>query len=181
MAAPQARHRRCAERETVAARLREYPDAAAGTLPAGWVQRAAAAHAVHAPEPRHAVEVGAQQEHLARWLTRRIDVPVKRFDRREQGFERDGGRLLRAGGGKSAQRMYQDTQGLRVTVYLPKPKPKPEPGAPAAFRCEREGEPGLFCRVASGAGYALAGALPREQRLALAQAICRRGGAKAPR
>jgi anti-sigma factor RsiW len=40
--------------------------------------------AVYVPEPRHAVEVKAQEEHLARWLTRRIDVPVKLFDLRER-------------------------------------------------------------------------------------------------
>ncbi|MCA0243880.1 MAG: anti-sigma factor [Proteobacteria bacterium] len=141
----------------------------------GWVQRAAAAHAVYVPEPRHAVEVKAQEEHLARWLTRRIDVPVKLFDLRTQGFELVGGRLLPDGGGKSAQLMYQDAQGLRVTVYLR----KPEVGTPAAFRYERQGELGLFYWVESGAGYALVGALPKEQLLALAQAIYSQGGGKA--
>ena len=141
----------------------------------GWVQRAAAAHAVYVPEPRHAVEVKAQEEHLARWLTRRIDVPVKLFDLRAQGFELVGGRLLPDGGGKSAQLMYQDAQGLRVTVYLR----KPEVGTPAAFRYERQGELGLFYWVESGAGYALVGALPKEQLLALAQAIYSQGGGKA--
>ena len=58
------------------------------------MQRAAFAHSVYVPEPRHAVEVKAQEEHLARWLTRRIDVPVKLFDLRDQGFELVGGRLL---------------------------------------------------------------------------------------
>ena len=46
--------------------------AQAGTA-AGWVQRAAYAHSVFVPEPRHPVEVRAQEEHLSRWLTRRID------------------------------------------------------------------------------------------------------------
>lgn len=150
--------------------------AGAGVIPVGWVQRAAAAHAVYVPEPRHAVEVKAQEEHLARWLTRRIDVPVKLFDLREQGFELVGGRLLPDGGGKSAQLMYQDPQGLRVTVYLR----KPEVGTPAAFRYERQGDLGLFYWVESGAGYALVGALPREQLLALAEAIYRQCGGKAP-
>ena len=149
---------------------------AAGALPVGWVQRAAAAHAVYVPEPRHAVEVKAQEEHLARWLTRRIDVPVKLFDLREQGFELVGGRLLPDGAGKSAQLMYQDAQGLRVTVYLR----KPEVGTPAAFRYERQGDLGLFYWVESGAGYALVGNLPRAQLLALAEAIYRQGGGKAP-
>ena len=143
---------------------------AAGTA-GGWVQRAALAHSVYVPEPRHAVEVKAQEEHLARWLTRRIDVPVKLFDLRAQGFELVGGRLLPDGPGKSAQLMYQDAQGLRVTVYLR----KPEKGTPAAFRYERQGDVGMFYWVESGAGYALVGNLPREQLLALAEAIYQQG------
>jgi anti-sigma factor RsiW len=145
------------------------PLAAASAPANGWVQRAAFAHSVYVPEPRHAVEVKAQEDHLARWLTRRIDVPVKLFDLRDQGFELVGGRLLPDGPGKSAQLMYQDAQGIRVTVYLR----KPEVGTDAAFRYERQGDVGLFYWVESGAGYALVGALPKEQLLALAQEIYR--------
>ena len=143
--------------------------AQAGAPEAGWVQRAAYAHGVYVPEPRHAVEVKAQEEHLARWLTRRIDVPVKLFDLREQGFELVGGRLLPDGAGKSAQLMYQDAQGLRVTVYLR----KPDTPTDAAFRYERQGDVGVFYWVESGAGYALVGALPKEQLLAMAESIYR--------
>jgi anti-sigma factor RsiW len=63
--------------------------------------------------------------------------------------------------------MYQDAQGLRVTVYLR----KPEVGTPAAFRYEQQGDLGLFYWVESGAGYALVGACRKEQLLALAEAI----------
>ena len=141
---------------------------AAGT-PQGWVQRAAYAHKLFVAEPRHFVEVKAQEEHLSRWLTRRIEVPVKLFDLREQGFELVGGRLLPDGPGKSAQLMYQNAAGLRVTVYLR----KPEQGAAAAFRYERQGEVGLFYWVDEGCGYALVGALPRETLLGLSEAIYR--------
>jgi anti-sigma factor RsiW len=143
----------------------------AAGAPQGWVQRAAYAHSVYVPEPRHAVEVKAQEEHLARWLTRRIEVPVKLFDLRALGFELVGGRLLPDGPGKSAQLMYQDAAGARVTVYLR----KPEQGADAAFRYERQGELGMFYWVEEGAGYALVGPLPRERLLALAEAIYRQG------
>jgi anti-sigma factor RsiW len=134
---------------------------------APWVQRAAYAHAVYVPEPRHAVEVKAQEEHLARWLTRRIGVDVKLFDLRAQGFELVGGRLLPDGAGKSAQLMYQDAQGVRVTVYLRKPDGEGE----TAFRYERQGELGLFYWVEPDCGYAIVGPLPRETLLALAQSI----------
>jgi anti-sigma factor RsiW len=149
---------------------RQWPAAEpAVAMHGAWVQRAAYAHGVYVPEPRHAVEVKAQEEHLARWLTRRIDVPVKLFDLREFGFELVGGRLLPDGAGKSAQLMYQDAQGLRVTVYLR----KPDTPTDAAFRYERQGDVGVFYWVESGAGFALVGALPKEQLLALAEAIYR--------
>jgi anti-sigma factor RsiW len=142
----------------------------------GWVQRAAFAHSIYTIEPRHPVEVKAQEEHLARWLTRRIEVPVKLFDLQAQGFELVGGRLLPDGPGKSAQLMYQDVKGLRVTVYLR----KPEQGATTAFSYERQGELGLFYWVEEGCGYALVGALPRETLLALAEAIYRQHPAATP-
>ena len=152
----------------LAAQLRQQ--LAPGTAQ-GWVQRAAYAHSIYVAEPRHPVEVRAQEEHLSRWLTRRIDIPVKLFDLQAFGFELVGGRLLPDGPGKSAQLMYQDApvtgQPRRVTVYLR----KPEKGADAAFRYEQQGKLGLFYWIEEGAGYALVGELPKDTLLALAQAI----------
>jgi anti-sigma factor RsiW len=146
----------------------------------GWVQRAAVAHSVYVPEVRHPVEVKAQEEHLSRWLTRRLDRPVKLFDLRAQGFELVGGRLLPDASGPSAQLMYQaigevpaGLQAQRVTVYLR----KPDDDTPASFRYEQQGELGMFYWVEGAhgtlpaCGYALVGALPRERLLALAEAI----------
>ena len=152
-----------------------------------WVTRAAVAHAVYVPEVRHPVEVKAQEEHLSRWLTKRLDVPVKLFDLRAQGFELVGGRLLPDAAGPSAQLMYQqiaapgasgaDAKPVRVTVYLR----KPDRDTPAAFRYEQQGALGMFYWVegatAQGGpcGYALVGELPRERLLAMAEAIYRQG------
>ena len=161
-----------------------------------WVQRAAVAHAVYVPEVRHPVEVKAQEEHLSRWLTKRLDVPVKLFDLRAQGFELVGGRLLPDASGPSAQLMYQAVdvkssgasgagpavKPVRVTVYLR----KPDSATPAAFRYEQQGEIGLFYwvegRSAQGGpcGYALVGALPRAQLLALAEAIYKQSPGEPP-
>lgn len=141
--------------------------AQAGT-PAGWVQRAAYAHSVFTPEPRHPVEVRAQEEHLARWLTRRIDIPVKLFDLRSEGFELMGGRLLPDANGKSAQLMYENPLTKeRVTVYLR----KPDADAPTTFRYSQQGTLGMFYWVEPGIGCALVGALPKERLLALAHAV----------
>ncbi|UCH19071.1 MAG: anti-sigma factor [Burkholderiales bacterium] len=146
--------------------------------PAGWVQRAALAHRVYAAEQRHPVEVNLattaetqrseQEAHLQQWLTRRVDLPVKLFDLRAEGFTLVGGRLLPDGpNGVSALLMYEQPGGARVTVTLR----RAAESVPAAFRFERQGDVGLFYWVEGRAGYALAGALPRERLLALAQSI----------
>lgn len=150
-----------------------------------WEQRVMGAHAVYAPEVRHPVEVSvvaatpedsrAQEEHLSRWLTKRVDRPVKLFDLRTQGFELIGGRLLPETNGPCAQLMYQrigQPAATRVTVYLR----KPESDTPAAFKYERQGDLGMFYWVEGTTGYAIVGALPREQLLALAEAIYKQVG-----
>ncbi|MDT7833665.1 anti-sigma factor family protein [Aquabacterium sp. OR-4] len=145
--------------------------------PLAWTHRAAVAHAVYAPEVRHPVEVNvaqgsaaeqrAQEEHLARWLSKRLGMAVRLFDLRAQGFELVGGRLLPDAAGPSAQLMYQNSAGQRVTVYLR----RPEAGAATAFRYQRDGELGLFYWTEDGFGCALVGNLPKERLLALAQAV----------
>jgi anti-sigma factor RsiW len=142
-----------------------------------WPQRAVVAHAVYAPEERHPVEVNVregdaarqreQETHLSRWLTRRLSVPVKLFDLRSAGFELVGGRLLPDAAGPSAQLMYQDAAGQRVTVYLR----RSDQDAPAAFRFERQGELSMFYWVEGRCGYALVGPQSRERLLTLAEAI----------
>jgi anti-sigma factor RsiW len=158
----------------------EAPLAASAAAPAlRWTQRAAVAHAVYVTEVRHPVEVDtrigapdeqrAQQEHLARWLSKRLSMPVRLFDLQPQGFELVGGRLLPDLAGPSAQLMYQNATGQRVTVYLR----RPEPGTTTSFRFQREGELDMFYWAEEGFGCALVGNLPRERLLALAEAAYR--------
>jgi anti-sigma factor RsiW len=146
-----------------------------------FVQRAAVAHAVYTIEGRHPVEVDTREgsveeqrkneEHLARWLTRRVGMPVKLFDLRAHGFALVGGRLLPELPHKSAQLMYENAAKQRITVYLR----KPDADTPAAFSFERQGELSLFYWVDGPTGYALVGNLPREQLLKLAEDIYQQG------
>lgn len=152
-----------------------------GTEP--WPRFAALAHAVYVPERRHPVEVAvqgdeatqrAQEAHLSGWLTKRLDVPVKLFDLRAQGFRLVGGRLLPEGSGPCAQLMYEDEAGQRVTVYLRRAATgTAAASAPAAFRYESVQGLSLFYWVEGATGYALVGPLPRDRLLALAEAIAR--------
>lgn len=141
------------------------PDVAA-TLP----RQAAIAHAVYAPEVRHPVEVGADQEaHLAQWLSKRLGAKLAIPDLSREGFALVGGRLLAADDGPAAQFMYQDAQGNRLTLYVR------HDGADAgtAFRYAVEDGVGVFYWVDGAFGYALSGKIARERMLAAAQASYR--------
>ena len=77
------------------------------------------------------------------------------------------GCLLPDANGPSAQLMYQNGGGQRVTVYLRKPGASTD----MAFRFQRDGELGLFYWVEDGFGCSVVGKLPREQLLAVAEAV----------
>ena len=99
---------------------------------------------------------------------------------RAQGFELVGGRLLPDAKGPSGQLMYQaigqppsGQAPVRVTVYLR----KSEDGAPVDLRYEKQGANSVVYWVEGASpghpacGYAIVGDLPKEQLLAVAEAI----------
>ncbi len=117
--------------------------------------RAARAHLVYSPEVRHPVEVDAkQQEHLVKWLSKRLDVSLKVPVLAAEGFELLGGRLLPGPDGAVAQFMYQDATGRRLTLYVSRSR-KGEPVS--AFRFAREGPVSVFYWIDRECGYALSG------------------------
>jgi anti-sigma factor RsiW len=173
-------------------------DPARGQLAAhssqSFVRQASLAHAVFSPEVRHPVEVtAAQQDHLVQWLSKRVGRPLKVPVLATQGYELVGGRLLSGDGGARAQFMFQNTAGLRLTLYLgaldatplaassassasisaaaPKAAP-PQPGnLETAFRYSGDGPVPSFYWVDQGFGYALSGAVSREELMKLAQLV----------
>lgn len=147
----------------------------AGQATAALPREAAIAHAVYAPEVRHPVEVGADQEaHLVQWLSKRLGTPLAIPDLRGEGYALVGGRLLAADDGPAAQFMYQDAGGNRLTLYVRRD------GADAgtAFRYASEDGVGVFYWVDGAFGYALSGKLGRERMLAAAQECHRQLGLK---
>jgi anti-sigma factor RsiW len=130
---------------------------------------AAAAHLVYTAEVRHAVEVPAtEEEHLATWLGRRLDVPLRVPDLSKSGYELVGGRLLPAGKGvPAAQLMYQDQGGRRLTLYM-RAAPDHER---TAFRFSQEGKLSALYWEDGRTAWVLVGELPREQLLALANQV----------
>lgn len=146
------------------------------TLPA-FARDAAVAHAVYSPEKRHPVEVGAlEQEHLVQWLSRRTGKPLKLPRLDALGYELVGGRLLPGDAGARAQFMFENTQGVRITLYLGAlPATPGQAGASGetAFRFAQDGPVPGFYWVDQGFGYALSGPLSRDALMALAEAVYR--------
>jgi anti-sigma factor RsiW len=132
------------------------PGAAAVQLPI----RAARAHLVYSPEVRHPVEVDAKEhEHLVKWLSKRLDYPLKVPVLSTEGFELLGGRLLPGGEGQPvAQFMYQDASGKRLTLYITRSK---KGDALTAFRFAKEGNVSVFYWIDNDCGYALSGELDK--------------------
>ena len=134
--------------------------------------RAALAHATYAPEVRHPVEVGADQEkHLVAWLSKRLGGDVRSPNLQGEGMTLVGGRLLPRDPGPVAQFMYQSTPGRRVTLYVRTEGPEQRE---TAFHFAREGNVQVFYWIDRKFGYALSSAdLDREELLRLANIVYR--------
>jgi len=144
---------------------------AAAQPAATFPMRAARAHLVYAPEVRHPVEVDAtQQEHLVKWLSKRLALDLKVPLLAGEGFELLGGRLLPGPEGPVAQFMYQDSAGKRLTLYVSKPNRADQP---AAFRYAQEGPVSVFYWIDRDCGYALSGELDRPTLTRVATAVYR--------
>jgi anti-sigma factor RsiW len=139
-----------------------------------FAHQAVVAHAVYSPEVRHPVEVAAaEQEHLVKWLSKRLNTPLKVPTLTGLGFDLVGGRLLPGDSGARAQFMFQNADGLRITLYLGGIDPVAGNAASqeTAFSFLDDGSTPSFYWVEHGFGYALAGALPRAELLKVAEAV----------
>jgi anti-sigma factor RsiW len=133
--------------------------------------RAARAHLVYSPEVRHPVEVEAkEQDHLVKWLSKRLDLPLKVPVLSTEGFELLGGRLLPGNDGPVAQFMYQDATGKRLTLYVTRPHKGDEV---TAFRFAQEGRVSVFYWIDRESGYALSGELDKAQLSRVASSVYR--------
>lgn len=137
-----------------------------------FVRQAAIAHVVYSPEVRHPVEVGADQEaHLVAWLSKRLGTALRVPHLAEQGFSLVGGRLLpgqpddRA---PVAQFMYQDSKGLRLTLYV---RVDAESARESAFRFAQEKNVRVFYWIDQKLGYALSGEIEKAELLRVANAV----------
>ncbi len=131
---------------------------------------AAEAHEVYVPEVRHPVEVPANEEqHLVRWLTKRLGATVRAPQLSSLGYKLMGGRLLPSGQTIAAQFMYEDPSGQRLTLYIKKAGPRGN--EQTAFRFQEFQGVAVFYWLDSTCGYALVSAVPREKLLHVARVV----------
>jgi len=122
-------------------------------------ERATIAHVVYTAEILHPVEVTAEQEqHLVRWLSKRLGRELHTPDFSAFNYQLIGGRLLPGDKGPAAQFMYQNPAGERVTLYVSVPD---QGTAPTAFRYEEEDNTHVLYWVDRDLGFALVGDMDR--------------------
>ncbi len=141
---------------------------AAGSAPS-LARQAAIAHAVYAPEVRHPVEVGAdQEEHLVKWLSKRLGTDLTAPKLAALGYELVGGRLLSGPAGPVAHFMYQDPKGQRLTLYVSAQRGGQNQ---TAFRFSQENRVSVFYWIDRDYGYALSGEVERDALLGVVNVV----------
>ena len=129
-------------------------------------QPAMEAHWIYTPEVRHPVEVEKnEQDHLAKWLSYRLETPLTIPDLSAQGFDLMGGRLLPSQTGPAAQFMYESKAGSRITLYLTKSF-NDEKGE-TEFQFKQAGSTRAFYWYNGALGYAVIGNIKRNELLGI--------------
>jgi anti-sigma factor RsiW len=140
-----------------------------GSAAASVATNASAAYRTFVVEVAHPVEVdAAHQEHLLRWLSKRLGRQLAAPDLAQFGYRLIGGRLLPAGGSAAAQLMYEHPGGRRLTVYV-----QVEHGTETAFRFRQDGNTGTFVWIDRGFGFAVTAHASRDELLPIAEAVYR--------
>jgi anti-sigma factor RsiW len=126
------------------------------------------AHTVYVAEKRHAVEVqAAEEKHLVSWLSKRLGQDIRMPDLIGLGYRLVGGRLLPDGGRPTAQFMYENESGGRLTVYVQRNELVKE----TSFRFIDHKGVSAFYWVDEHFAYVLAGAIQREDLLDAARIV----------
>jgi anti-sigma factor RsiW len=82
-------------------------------------EQAVANHMVYTADRRRPTELGAdQRDDLARWVSNRLNHKVAPPDLAADGYSYIGGRLAATPDGPAGMFMYDDKQGVRLTVFV---------------------------------------------------------------
>ncbi len=133
------------------------------------VRQAMNAHVVYTPEVKHPVEVDASQEaHLVKWLSKRLDTPIKSPDLTAMGYQLVGGRLLASDTGPAAMFMYENNTGERLTLLV---RTKVANNSETAFRFHSRNDLRMFYWIDGSIGYAITGKINKSNLLDIAHSV----------
>lgn len=122
-------------------------------------QAAITAHDTYVVEVVHPVEVPAtQRAHMDAWMSKRMGTKMQPPDLSAAGFSLMGGRILPSSDSPAGLYMYENADGLRITLYVAH-----QPGNDSAFQFAGQDSTQSLQWSDNGLGYALTGPLPREQ------------------
>jgi anti-sigma factor RsiW len=131
-------------------------------------RRALIAHEVFSVEVKHPFEVAAsEQEHLQKWLSKRVGVEFKIPDLDSEGFSLLGGRLLAGENSPAGQLMYETADKQRLTVFVS----ANEDGKDEALRLEEHGK-FITCYWRDGKlAMAVTGEMAKDEMMVMAKNI----------
>jgi anti-sigma factor RsiW len=123
---------------------------------------------VYSADRRRPTELGAEQrDDLARWVSNRLNHRVAPPDLEPAGYRYMGGRLAATPDGPGGLFMYDNAQGVRLTVFV-----LPMTGAANAPIQEMNIAPmDGFAWIDKSVGYAVVGKLPVEELHKLADQV----------
>lgn len=149
--------------------LHGVPQDGNAALLASLEQEAFATHIVYSADRRHPIEVAAaERDHLAQWLSNRLDRKVAPPDLSQAGWHLLGGRLLATDrGGTAALFMYDNDQKQRLSVVM-----RPVPADIPMTEPQRVGGPLHGCAwISRGVGFAVVGPAAQDEISAVAKLV----------
>ena len=123
-------------------------------------EQAVANHMVYTADRRRPTELGAdQRDDLARWVSNRLNHKVAPPDLSADGYTYMGGRLAATPDGPAGLFMYDDKQGVRLTVFV-----LPLSGAGSApMQHVESGKVDGIAWIDKNIGYTVVGRLPQAE------------------
>jgi anti-sigma factor RsiW len=144
---------------------RSFVDGAGPTL--NLTVEAFEAHRLYIGEVRHPIEVKAGEEHLNRWLSRRIGYPMPTPNLGPLGLKLLGGRLLPGNAGRpAALYMYEGATGERFTVYS-----RRDAAPQSALRYRASGPIGSFFWVEDEQAFVVSGPAEKARLQKIAESV----------
>jgi len=159
----------------VAGWLAHGASAAAPSALERFTAEALSAHKLYIAEVRHPIEVRAGEEHLERWLSRRVGTTLRAPNLETYSLKLLGGRLLPGPNGPAALFMYETPAGERYTFYCSRSKTER-----TALRYNASGAAAAVLWVESDIGYVVSGPAERTRLIEIAQAAYQQMESRVP-